>query len=129
MSAYEDFIKTKSVPETPLGTCTFLNKFNAIIGCKFSATSKNELLTQTSKFKRILFMLKKIEINQYTFILKAIMNMFDWLLCYMLDKSYKKLEKNLKQGKDLFTARNENQVFYSKTLAIIFIEVGIIFLH
>ena len=51
------------------------------------------------------------------------MNMFDWLLCYMVDKSYRKLEQNLKQGKDLFTARNENQVFYSKTLAIIFIEV------
>ena len=49
--------------------------------------------------------------------------MFDWLLCYILDKSFKKVEKYLNSGKDLFTARNESQVFYSKTLAIIFIEV------
>jgi hypothetical protein len=92
------------VPLTPLRTCAFLNKFDATIGCKFNVTNKFELLTQSS-----------------------IMNMFDWLLCYMLDKSYKKLEHNLKQGKDLFTARNENQVFYSKTLAIIFIEVRVFY--
>lgn len=57
--------------------------------------------------------------------------MFDWLLCYMLDKSYAKLDKNLKAGKDLFMARNESQVFYSKTLSIIFIERQIIerFIH
>lgn len=49
--------------------------------------------------------------------------MFDWLLCYMLKISHSKLEAKLKDGKDLFQARNENQVFYSKTLSIIFIEV------
>lgn len=50
--------------------------------------------------------------------------MFDWLICYMLKVSHSKLEASLKSGKDLFTARNENQVFYSKTLAIIFMEVS-----
>lgn len=50
--------------------------------------------------------------------------MFDWLLCYMLKISHQKLENSLKAGKDLFTARNDNQIFYSKTLAIIFIEVS-----
>lgn len=49
--------------------------------------------------------------------------MFDWLMCYLLKISHEKLEESLKLGKDLFTARNENQVFYSKTLAIVFIEV------
>ena len=51
------------------------------------------------------------------------MQMFDWLLCYMVKISHQKLEASLKSGKDQFTARNLNQVFYSKTLAIIFIEV------
>ena len=49
--------------------------------------------------------------------------MFDWLMCYLLKISHEKLEESLKLGKDLFTARNENQVFYSKTLAMVFIEV------
>ncbi len=51
------------------------------------------------------------------------MQMFDWLLCYVLKNSHSKLDKSLKEGKDAFTARNENQVFYSKTLSIVFIEV------
>ena len=50
--------------------------------------------------------------------------MFDWLLCYMLKSAHQKLEASLKSGKELFTARNDNQVFYSKTLALIFIEVS-----
>ncbi len=54
---------------------------------------------------------------------KALMQMFDWLMCYLLKASHQKLDESLKAGKDLFTARNENQVFYSKTLAIVFIEV------
>jgi hypothetical protein len=49
--------------------------------------------------------------------------MFDWLLCYLLKISHTKLQASLKSGKDAFTARNLNQVFYSKTLAIAFIEV------
>lgn len=49
--------------------------------------------------------------------------MFDWLLCFLLKKSHQKFEQNVKSGKDLFTVRNENQVFFSKTLAVAFIEV------
>lgn len=52
--------------------------------------------------------------------------MFDWLLCYVLKNSHSKLDQSLKEGKDAFTARNENQVFYSKTLSIVFIEVNYI---
>ena len=51
------------------------------------------------------------------------MQMFNFLLCFALRNAYEKLERSLKEGKDTFTARNENQVFSAKTLAIIFIEV------
>lgn len=51
------------------------------------------------------------------------MDLFDWLLCYILKLSHDKLESSIKAGKDLFTARNENQVFYSRTLSIVFMEV------
>ena len=56
-------------------------------------------------------------------IIKAIMQMFDWLICYVLKSSHSKYEKSLKDGKNAFTARNDNQVFFSKTLSIIFIQV------
>lgn len=51
------------------------------------------------------------------------MEMFDWLICYMTKISYERLQKCLKKEQNLFNARNESQVFYAKTLAIIFIEV------
>ena len=51
------------------------------------------------------------------------MQLFDWLLCFLLKSSHQKLFQCLKDGKDLFTARNENQVFYSKTLSLVFMEV------
>lgn len=51
------------------------------------------------------------------------MQMFDWLVCYMLKISHQKQEGFIKAGKDLFSSRNDNQVFYAKTLAIIFMEV------
>ena len=53
------------------------------------------------------------------------MHLFDWLLCYLTKVSHEKLDKSTKSGKDLFTARNDNQVFYSKTLAVVFMEVFI----
>ena len=53
----------------------------------------------------------------------AIMDLFDWLICFIIKQSYDKLDASLKSGKDSFTARNDNQVFHSKSLAIIFMEV------
>lgn len=49
--------------------------------------------------------------------------MHKWLTCYLLKESYEKLQSNLKSGMDPFTARNENQVFYAKSLAIAYIRV------
>jgi hypothetical protein len=54
------------------------------------------------------------------------MEMFDWLLCYMTRACYEKQDKSIKAGKDAFQAKNENQVFFSKTLSIIFIEVFVL---
>lgn len=49
--------------------------------------------------------------------------MFDWLLGYVLKNAHAKYEKSLKEGNDAFVARNENQVYYSKTLSLVFIQV------
>ena len=48
ISAYDEYLKTKSVPETPLRTTEFLNRHDSTINLKFAATSKTELLNQNS---------------------------------------------------------------------------------
>jgi len=103
IAAFEDFLKTKKVPETPLQTLKFLENYELSMGAKFSAASTRDLLNPMK-----------------------IMQMFDWLLCFVLTKSYERYEKNIKCGKDSFTARNENQVFYANTLSIVFIERQVI---
>ncbi|CAF0988482.1 unnamed protein product, partial [Brachionus calyciflorus] len=91
--------QTRQLAETPLKTVEFLRNFDQKLQVKFKSNSKEDLLNQ-----------------------KSLMEMFDWLICYMVKISHDKLQNNLKKGQDLFTARNENQVFYSKSLALIFME-------
>lgn len=49
---------------------------------------------------------------------------FRWLVCYLLVESSKKLQRELNSGKGSFDARNDSQVYYCRSLAIAFIEVG-----
>ena len=55
------------------------------------------------------------------------MNLFDWLVCYLLKISYEKVEAEGKLGKNSFTSKNNSQVFYLKTLSICFMEVSKLF--
>ena len=49
---------------------------------------------------------------------------YEWLVCYLLHESDNKLKEELKSGKDNFTARNDSQVYYCRTLSIAYIEVS-----
>lgn len=54
----------------------------------------------------------------------AIIPLYQWLTCYLLQKTYNKLENYLQQQKkDLFWSKNDIQVFYAKNLSIAFIQV------
>lgn len=53
----------------------------------------------------------------------AIIALYQWLTCYLLQKTYNRLENDLQQRKDLFWAKNDNQVFYAKNLSLAFIQV------
>ncbi|CAF1444008.1 unnamed protein product [Adineta steineri] len=55
--------------------------------------------------------------------LKDLLNAIDWLLCYIVDKSIRKLEQ-LTDTKDLssFDLKNTAQVYHLRTLAIIYIQ-------
>jgi acyl-CoA oxidase len=99
ISVYEEYLKTNTAPDTPLRTSEFLKRYPQTVNLKFTAKNKSDLLNKS-----------------------AIMQMFEWLLCYILRESYQKLQESLKSGKDLFQARNDNQAFFSKTLAIVFME-------
>lgn len=53
----------------------------------------------------------------------GLLDAYKWLVCYLLELTTRKLLALQEQGKDLFTARNDSQVFYAKTLSCAFIEV------
>lgn len=53
---------------------------------------------------------------------EEILNIYNWLVCYLLKKSYVKLERDLRSGKSDFEARNSNQVYCCKNLSIAFIQ-------
>lgn len=48
---------------------------------------------------------------------------YDWLVCWMLKITAERLEQNRVKHKDKFTAFNESQAYYARTLAIVFAEV------
>ncbi|XP_071509287.1 peroxisomal acyl-coenzyme A oxidase 3-like [Diadema antillarum] len=54
---------------------------------------------------------------------KVIVDAYQWLVVYLLTESGQKFQKQLMDGNDMFTARNESQVFHCRTLAIAFIEL------
>ncbi len=50
ITGYEEYLKTKSVPDTPLQTLEFFNRFEQTNTMKFAANNRAELCNQQSKF-------------------------------------------------------------------------------
>ena len=50
---------------------------------------------------------------------------YKWLVVYLLQESAHKLQSALSAGKDPFTARNDSQVYYCRSLALAYIQVGL----
>lgn len=57
-------------------------------------------------------------------IIVALLDAYKWLICYLLEITAHKFKLLQEQGENQFTARNETQVFYAKTLSLAFIEVS-----
>uniref|UniRef100_A0A1B6L293 Acyl-coenzyme A oxidase n=1 Tax=Graphocephala atropunctata TaxID=36148 RepID=A0A1B6L293_9HEMI len=52
----------------------------------------------------------------------VILQAYQWLICWLAEKTSETFESHIKHGKDSFTARNQSQVFNARTLSIAYIE-------
>jgi len=54
-----------------------------------------------------------------------LLSCFQWMICYLLRQTYAQLELLKGQRKDLFTAKNDSQMFFARDLSIVFAEVNL----
>lgn len=85
--------------DTPLQSVKFLLDEQRILKQQFKVVSVNELMFP-----------------------ETLLDAYKWLICYLLEITAHKLKLLQEQGGNQFTARNETQVFYAKTLSLVFIE-------
>ncbi|KAK3924903.1 Peroxisomal acyl-coenzyme A oxidase 3 [Frankliniella fusca] len=99
LQIWKQLKETKSTPKSPLGSFSYIAQADQI------------LLTH--------FMPRNVE---EAYDMQSILNAYKWLVCYLLSSTEKKVSSLLASGKDAFTARNNSQVFYARTLSLAFIE-------
>ncbi|XP_071848500.1 peroxisomal acyl-coenzyme A oxidase 3-like [Apostichopus japonicus] len=85
--------------ESVMGSLDFLNNMKTIVFHTFNATTESDVMDP------------KVSIAAY-----------DWLVVYLLKESSHKLERELKSGKDAFTARNDSQAYYLHSLSRAYVE-------
>lgn len=110
----------QKIPATPLNTIYFLNDAKNILQSKFTATSVQETVDPLSMYLILIIYLILIQ-NLY---ILDIMKAYKWLICYLLKSSSEKLEHLTQQGVDAFTAKNNTQIYFLRTLSIVYIEVN-----
>ncbi|CAH1801769.1 unnamed protein product [Owenia fusiformis] len=85
--------------QSPLGSIDFLEDINTIKQTKFSAQTMEQCCNT------------EVPLAAYK-----------WLVTYLLEESAIKLKSELSSGKDSFSARNDSQAYYCRTLSFAFIE-------
>ncbi|KAK7910298.1 hypothetical protein WMY93_014982 [Mugilogobius chulae] len=86
--------------ESPLHTVDFLDDFHHILESKFDASTEAECMDSA------------VSVAAYK-----------WLVCFLLDESYKKLQQQRIMGKEEFEARNDSQVYFCRSLSLAYIEL------
>jgi len=97
LATYNDIKKGEKV-SSPFGSINFLNNINIISTRKCNIKSKHDITP------------------------KAIHDAFEWLVTYLLRQSEKKVKQQLAMKKDDFTAKNDSQVYFCRSLAIAYME-------
>lgn len=85
--------------ESPLHTVDFLDDLQNTLLTKFTARTMEECMDSAVPLAA-----------------------YKWLVCFLLEESQKKLEQQRVMGKNDFEARNNSQVYSSRTLAMAYIE-------
>ncbi|XP_071371297.1 peroxisomal acyl-coenzyme A oxidase 3 [Centroberyx affinis] len=85
--------------ESPLESVNFLEDFNKIVESKFAAATMEECMDSAVPLAA-----------------------YKWLVCFLLEESQRRLEQQRACSKDNFEAHNNSQVYYCRSLAIVFIE-------
>ncbi|XP_056637255.1 peroxisomal acyl-coenzyme A oxidase 3-like isoform X2 [Diorhabda sublineata] len=53
---------------------------------------------------------------------ESVIKTFQWLVLFLLKSTHDKVEEEIKSGENVFTAKNNSQVYFGKSLAIAFIQ-------
>ncbi|KAK5848676.1 hypothetical protein PBY51_006270 [Eleginops maclovinus] len=85
--------------ESPLHTVDFLDDIHNILRTRFTAGTMEECMDSAVPLAA-----------------------YKWLVCFLLEESQMRLEQQRTMGKDEFEARNNSQVYSSRTLAMAYIE-------
>ncbi|ODN04890.1 Peroxisomal acyl-coenzyme A oxidase 3 [Orchesella cincta] len=106
MSVYEEYLKNpnKLSTDTPFGTLTFFKEMGSMNKKSF-VCPKSEQEVMTPEF---------------------LLTSYKWLICWLLKVTFQKLNTQLKSGTNGFTAKNESQAYFAKTLSLTFIEFYIL---
>jgi Acyl-CoA oxidase. len=63
--------------------------------------------------------------NSNLFVLfSVLLAAYKWLVCWLLQATANKIKSQHQLGKDAFSAKNDTQTFFAKTLSLAFIEVS-----
>ncbi|CAJ1086451.1 peroxisomal acyl-coenzyme A oxidase 3 [Xyrichtys novacula] len=87
--------------ESPLHTVDFLDDYQKILQNKFTADSMEECMDPT-----------------------VCLSAYQWLVCFLLVESHKRLQQQKQAGLHDFEARNNSQVYYCRSLALAYIETN-----
>ncbi|XP_045172714.2 peroxisomal acyl-coenzyme A oxidase 3-like [Mercenaria mercenaria] len=89
--------------EAPLQSVDFIDNYENILKTKFSARSVQDCMNPT-----------------------VILDAYKWLVCRLLVDSAQRLQSQSAAGHDGFTARNNSQVYFCRTLSLAYIEHAVI---
>ncbi|XP_069134207.1 peroxisomal acyl-coenzyme A oxidase 3-like [Argopecten irradians] len=93
-----NFSKGETI-ETPLGSINFLNDLNGLLQTKFEARTVEDCFNP------------EVSLRAYK-----------WLVGHLLVDSAERLKEQGRSGKDAFSARNDSQAYYCRSLALAYIE-------
>lgn len=89
--------------QSPLKSVAFLEAYPALLGQRFRVASLEDCLDSSVPLAA-----------------------YEWLVCYLLRESYQKLNQEKRSGSDDFTAKNNSQVYYCRSLALAFLELTVL---